>query len=171
MTDNWANAPGRTKYRLHHLRVGDIALGPLQILEVKMVRSSVVGWRQLLITRLRRESILAASPDASAKEPEQERNAAAGETQEGQERRGPLVVEAVVHLLGEEYDSGGGYEPPPQEVIQPEPINTNDWSVLLPVGDKAKLEATKVDGKSFQGQGINILFKIRSNGGTCPVFC
>lgn len=57
-------------------------------------------------------------------------------------------------------------EPAPAEPIKPE-----EWGIALPVNDKSLLDATEVNGNTFKGPAVNILFKIRSVGGNCPGFC
>lgn len=50
--------------------------------------------------------ILAALTNLGTVSPEQERNSTASETDESQQGRSPAVIEALVHLLGEENDGG-----------------------------------------------------------------
>ncbi len=52
-----------------------------------------------------------------------------------------------------------------------EPLHPDEWGIKLPVNDKPALNNNKVDGRTFKGPAINILFKIRSIGGNCPGFC
>ena len=50
-------------------------------------------------------------------------------------------------------------------------FDPRDWSILLPVNDKLQLLDRKIESKTFQVPGINILFKIRSVSGSCPGYC
>jgi hypothetical protein len=64
----------------------------------------------------------------------------------------------------------------PGSIILPDPIpatpiNPLEWGVYLPINDSTELSKNKVEGKTFKGPAINILFKIRSIGGSCPGFC
>lgn len=79
---------------------------------------------------------------------------------------------------GKDGDYAGGsddYVAPPSidlpDPIPPEPLNTLDWGVYLPLDKPETLPNYKVDGNTFKGPAINILFKIRSIGGSCPAFC
>lgn len=96
------------------LRIADVALRPPQILHVPL-RILVVAFLQVdrrLLVILRvvvvvtGVGVLAPPADAGAVAPEQERNGAARDADEGQQGRGPLVAKAVVHLRGEEHDGG-----------------------------------------------------------------
>lgn len=99
------------------LWVADVAPGPPQVKIVVNIiasRSAVsgslleiaggVGSRDLIV--ITTVSVLAAGTDLGTPDPEAVGNGAASETDESQKRRGPLVVEAVVHLLGEQDDTG-----------------------------------------------------------------
>lgn len=101
---------------LFGLRVADVAPRPGQI-EIVSVSTGAITMASGLfkIIRLRGVhhlvvvaaiSILAASTNPSAKEPEEEGNAAASQTDECQKRGSPLVAESVIHLLGEQNAAG-----------------------------------------------------------------
>jgi hypothetical protein len=74
-------------------------------------------------------------------------------------------------------DGPGSYVPPSGGIKgktmeeQEAEFDPRDWSILLPLNDKVQILDRKIDGKTFQVPGINILFKIRSVGGSCPGFC
>lgn len=99
-----------------HLGVADVAPRPPQIVVLllgpqrapgdvsALFRLLLVVCRRLLV--IPRVGVLAPLADLGAVLPEQEGDAAAREAEEREQRAGPLVAEAVVHLLGEEDDAG-----------------------------------------------------------------
>lgn len=50
----------------------------------------------------------------------------------------------------------------------PDPIQ---WGMLFPLKDQSKWNENQIDSSTFNGTPINIYFRIRSIGGSCPMFC
>lgn len=99
---------------LYCLWVADVAPRPSQV-EIVLTTGAITGSPGFFkIVRLLRVhhlivaavSILAVSTNLGAKEPEEEGNPAASQTDECQKRRSPLIAESVVHLLSEQNTAG-----------------------------------------------------------------
>lgn len=50
-------------------------------------------------------------------------------------------------------------------------IQAQDWGISFPVKDKSEWINNDVDSATFNSSPINIYFRIRSIGGSCPMFC
>lgn len=50
----------------------------------------------------------------------------------------------------------------------PDPVQ---WGMLFPLKDSSKWNENQIDSSTFNGSPINIYFRIRSVGGSCPMFC
>lgn len=53
----------------------------------------------------------------------------------------------------------------------PNSFNSESWSILLPLGDQDALQAHEINKNTFKKTSINIMLRIRSIGGHCPMFC
>lgn len=45
------------------------------------------------------------------------------------------------------------------------------WSILIPLGNQKQLEDHEINKETFSKNSINIMLRIRSVGGSCPMFC
>lgn len=110
----WGSVAALAAQPASRLRVADIALSASQVLHGLVVHRlhsllsllDVAAGGDSLGVVLRAVGVLGLLTDEGTPFPESEGDETAGETEETKERRSPLVAQSVVHLVGEQDDTG-----------------------------------------------------------------